>query len=79
MAKSKIKLISFKVFVQNAEEAFGMQKILAEKGIGLPGDPETCQILPTPCYIIVRGTIMTFVKYATNILPTFTMEEINKL
>ena len=56
-----------------------MQEVLATKDIHWAGERGTYQLLPTPCYIIARGMVLTYVKHATNTLPTFTIEEINKL
>jgi hypothetical protein len=79
MAKQKIKLVCFKVHVRNQKQSAEMQEVLATKDIHWAGERGTYQLLPTPCYIIARGMVLTYVKHATNTLPTFTIEEINKL
>jgi hypothetical protein len=76
----KAKLITFKVFVKTDKESEQIQKLLFKKAIRWSGE-ELDYILPlhTPCFIIARGAILTYIKCATNNIPTYTIGDINKL
>lgn len=74
------KLLTFKVFVKDPKESEKVQKLLGKNGIYWAGETlDTIVALPSPCFIIARGTVLTYIKCATNNIQTYTIEDINKI